>query len=78
MLEYILKYETLINTSENKEEIKKLVSCLFKDDNIDDITFNELIYECVAPKLKQLGVEIPMYNEETNESCFEIILKEKY
>jgi hypothetical protein len=78
MLEYLLKYETLINTSKNKEEIKNLVQKLFMDDNISDIDFNEIIYECVVPKLKDLGIEIPMYNEETNESCFETILREKY
>lgn len=78
MLEYLNKYEALINTSENKEEISKLVNKMFMDDNISDIDFHDMLEMVVYPKLIQLGCDIPPYNEETNESLIETILKENY
>lgn len=78
MEEYLLKYETLINTSDNKEEISKIVNKMFLDTNISDIDFHNILEEIVYPKLKQLGCDIQAYNEEKQQSCIETILKEDY
>jgi len=65
-----------INT---KNDIKELVRAMYKDvDNISDGDLNDFIYESIIPRLKELGVNIAIYNEKTNESGYEIILKENY
>lgn len=78
MLEYLVKYEALINTSETKEEISKLVEKMFLDNNINDRDFHDMLETVVYPKLIELGCDIPPYNEETNGSLIETILKEHY
>lgn len=77
MLEYLKKYEDIIYNCKDKEEIKKIVRTMFKDDNINDIDFNDLIYDNVIPKLTEIGVNME-YNEELSETNYERIMKENY
>ena len=74
MLEYLKHYEDIIANVNNKEDMKKIVRKLFKDDNVNDIDFADIIYENVIPKLKKLGV---VFDRE-NEIDYEIVLKEEY
>ena len=77
MIEYLKKYENMICNCKDKEEMKKIVRTIFKDNNINDIDFNDLIYDNVIPKLKELGVNVE-YDEETSETNYERIMKENY
>ena len=70
----IKKYKDLIKNAKNKEEIKEIVKKLFKDTkNINDITFNEFIYQNIIPKLKEFNV---IFQED--KINYEEILKENY
>lgn len=70
-------YEDLIKNAKDKEEIKKIVRLLFKDiNNIDDITFNEFIYQDIIPKLKEFNIFWDY--DIDNKIDYEEILKENY
>lgn len=73
-----MNYNEIIKNIENKEDMKKLVNKMFKDEDLSDVGFSDFIYEDIIPKLREFGVNIESYNEETNESGFEVILKENY
>ena len=49
-------YEELIKNISNKEEMKELVRIMFKNLELEDLDFNDLIYMDVIPKLEELGV----------------------
>lgn len=71
--------EKEIKAIKTSEDMKILVRKMFKDTkNISDIDLSDLVYQYVIPQLKELGISIPSYNEKTNESGYEIILKENY
>ena len=70
-------YLKQINVAKDKEEIKKIVRVMFKDIELDDIDFNDIIYDFVIPKLKMFGVDME-YNEETRETNYERIMRENY
>ena len=75
ILETINNYEKQIKDANNTEEIKKIVRDMFSNDIIlDDIDFNELIYEDVIPKLELLGVTF----DRENEIDYERVMKEEY
>jgi len=70
-------YEDLIKNAKDKEEIKKIIRLLFKDiENIDDITFNEFIYQDIIPKLKEFNIFWDY--DIDNKIDYEEILKENY
>ena len=70
-------YEDLIKNAKDKEEIKKIVRLLFKDDvDIDDITFSEFIYQDIIPKLKEFNIFWDY--DIDNKIDYEEILKENY
>lgn len=76
-LEKYNQYEKQIEDANNKEDIKKIVNKLYQDLIIDDFSFNDIIYDCVIPKLKKLGVNME-YNELIQETNYERVLKENY
>lgn len=76
-MEKIKKYTKTIQKAKTKEDVKKIVNELFHDLTIDDIDFNEIIYNDVIPKLKKIGVNMD-YNEETSETNYERVIKENY
>lgn len=61
----------------NKEELKEIVRIIYNNENFNDMEFNDIIYDYIIPKLKDLGVDME-YNEETQETNFERIMKENY
>lgn len=71
------KYILEIGKINNTNDMKALVRKIFKDLNIDDIDFNDLIYDYVIPKLKQLGVNMD-YDWENDETNYERVMKENY
>ena len=50
---------------------------MFENEDINDIDFNDLIYDYVIPRLKDLGVNMD-YNEETAETNYERVMRENY
>ena len=77
ILKIINEYEEKINGINNSHDMKMLVREMFKNEDIDDIDFNDLIYDYVIPRLKNLGVNMD-YNEETAETNYERVMKENY
>lgn len=73
----IEKYIAEIDLIDNKEDIKIIVRKMFEDIELDDIDFNEIIYDYIIPKLKKMGVDMN-YNEESKETNYERIIKENY
>ena len=57
--------------------MKILVREMFENEDINDIDFNDLIYDYVIPRLKDLGVNMD-YNEETAETNYERVMRENY
>ena len=74
MLIEINKLENKIKNIKTTGEMKKLVNEMFKNIEIDDIDFNDLIYQDVIPKLEELGV---IFDRE-NDIDYEIVIKEDY
>ena len=70
----INKYEDKINNINNATDMKILIREMFKDSELSDIGFNDLIYDNVIPRLKQLGFSLDFEKE----NCYEIVLKEEY
>lgn len=66
-----------INNCNNKEEIKKIVRELYYNDNINDIDFDNIIYDYVIPKLEKLGCDMT-YNETYNINNYEKVMQEIY
>ena len=77
-MEKVHNYEKEIKAINTSEDMKKLVRKMFCDTDISDIDFSDFIYQDIIPRLKELGIKIYDYNDKTNESGFEIILKENY
>ena len=77
ILKIINEYEEKINGINNSHDMKMLVREMFKNEDINDIDFNDLIYDYVIPRLKDLGVNMD-YNEETAETNYERVMKENY
>lgn len=77
ILKIINEYEGKINGINNSRDMKLLVRKMFKNEEIDDINFNDLIYDYVIPKLRDLGVNME-YNEEIDETNYERVMKENY
>ena len=77
ILKIINEYEEKINGINNSHDMKMLVREMFKNEDIDDIDFNDLIYDYVIPRLKDLGVNMD-YNEETAETNYERVMRENY
>ncbi|MCI6457243.1 MAG: hypothetical protein MSA56_06035 [Clostridium sp.] len=77
ILKIINEYEEKINGINNSHDMKMLVREIFKNEDIDDIDFNDLIYDYVIPRLKNLGVNMD-YNEETAETNYERVMRENY
>ena len=71
-------YEKQIKNIKDKEDMKKLVNELFCDDDLADNDFSDLIYQNIIPRLKELGIDIKTYDETTDESGYEKIIKESY
>lgn len=61
----------------NKEELKEIVRIIYNNESFNDMEFNDIIYDYIIPKLKDLGADME-YNEETQETNFERIMKENY
>ena len=57
--------------------MKILVREMFENTDINDIDFNDLIYDYVIPRLKDFGVNMD-YNEETAETNYERVMRENY
>lgn len=70
-------YTIMIENTKDKEDIKKIVRLMFSDDNLDDIDFNEIIYDFVIPKLKNFGCNME-YDFENNTTNYEKIMGEMY
>lgn len=77
ILKIINEYEEKINGINNSHDMKMLVREMFKNEDINDIDFNDLIYDYVIPRLKDLGVNMD-YNEETAETNYERVMRENY
>lgn len=77
ILKIINEYERRINGINNSRDMKILVREMFKNEDINDIDFNDLIYDYVIPKLADLGVNME-YNEETAETNYERVMRENY
>ena len=77
ILTIIIDYENKIKKVSNSEEMKTLVREMYSDSELDDISFDELIYDKVIPRLKQLGFNME-YDWETNETNYERVIKENY
>lgn len=77
-MEIVNSYVNEIKNAKNKNEIKNIVRVMFKNNNLSDTDFTDIINEDIYLKLQQLGVKIPMFNDNTCESFFEVILKENY
>ena len=74
ILEKINEYEKRINNITKTDDMKLLVNEMFKDTEIlDDTDFNDLIYNCVIPKLKDLGITF-----DEDKIDYEEIIKENY
>lgn len=73
----INEYEGKINGINNSRDMKLLVREMFKNEDINDIDFDELIYNNVIPRLKDLGVNMD-YNEEIDETNYERVMRENY
>lgn len=72
-MEEIKKVEEEIKNATTKEEIKTIVRKLFKNLEINDIDFADIIYQDVIPKLLELGV---VFGE--GKIDYEEVLKEEY
>ena len=70
-------YVIMIENTKDKEDIKKVVRLMFSDNGLDDIDFNEIIYDFVIPKLKVLGCDMG-YDEKTSTTNYEKVIKEMY
>lgn len=70
-------YMIMINNTKNKEDIKKIVRLMFSDNTLDDIDFNDIIYDDVIPKLKSFGCNME-YDDETGTTNYEKVIKEMY
>jgi len=70
-------YVKRIKNITTKEQADSLVSEMFKNIELDDIDFNDIIYDNVIPKLKELGYDMS-YNEETKETNYEKVMKGDY
>ena len=70
-------YIIMISNTTNKEDIKKIVRLMFSDNTLDDIDFNEIIYNFVIPKLKVFGCDMS-YDEKTNTTNYEKVMREMY
>lgn len=77
MLEILNKYINNINNCNNKEDMKIIVRNMFRDIELDDIDFNDIIYDYVIPKLKKLGCDMT-YNETYDITNYEKVMKELY
>ena len=77
-LKYIQKCEQKIKNAKTTDKIKEIVKEMYKNDALSDIDFSDIIYNSVIPKIHKLGIEIPMYNEETSETAFDLVIQEKY
>ena len=77
ILTTIMGYEEKIDKVSNSQEMKKLVRKMHEDLELDDISFNELIYDKVIPRLKQLGFNME-YDWETDETNYERVIKANY
>ncbi len=77
ILKIINEYEGKINGINNSHDMKILVREMFKNEDINDIDFNDLIYDYVIPRLRDLGVNMD-YNEETAETNYERVMRENY
>lgn len=74
MLIEINKLENKIKNIKTTGEMKKLVNEMFKNIEINDIDFNDLIYQDVIPRLEELGV---VFDRESDID-YEIVMKEEY
>lgn len=74
MLDLIKKYEKIIDSCKNTKEIKKIVRKLYKDIEIDDIDFSDIIYDSVIPKLESWGCDL----EKDNNTNYENVMLENY
>lgn len=70
----IKEYEEKTKNIKTTGEMKKLVNEMFKNIEINDIDFNDLIYQDVIPRLEELGV---VFDRE-NDIDYEIVMKEEY
>ena len=77
ILKIINEYEGKINGINNSRDMKILVREMFENTDINDIDFNDLIYDYVIPRLRDLGVNMD-YNEETAETNYERVMRENY
>lgn len=77
-LQYIQKCEQKIKNAKTTDKMKEIVKEMYKNDALSDIDFSDIIYNNVIPKLCKLGVEIPIYIEETSETAFDLVIQEKY
>ena len=78
IMEKVHNYEKEIKAINTSEDMKILVRKMFCDTDISDIDFSDLIYQDIIPRLKELSIKIYDYNDKTDESGFETILKENY
>lgn len=78
IMEKVHNYEKEIKAINTSEDMKILVRKMFCDTDISDIDFSDFIYQDIIPRLKELSIKIYDYDDETNESGFETILKENY
>lgn len=74
-----MKYNYIkdINLCMNKEDMKIIVRDMFNDIELDDIDFNDIMYDYVIPKLKKLGCDME-YNEETDTTNYQKVMEELY
>lgn len=75
-IEKIFDYEDRIKNAETKEDVKKTIRVMFEDLDLDDIDFNEIIYDVVIPKLRDLNITFDTENDDVID--YEEIMKENY
>ena len=72
-------YKDKLDTANNITEIKNIMKEVFNDREFDDMDRNYFIYEIAIPEInKYVSEPIPVYNKETDETGFEILLRGRY
>lgn len=71
------EYAKKINLIDNKKDMKKLVESMYNDNELDDIDFDEIIYDFVIPKLTLLGCDMS-YDFDRNKSSYQKVMESDY